>query len=453
MLGIASLRAAATATAVWTYLSVSPAAAQELAVAEDAAAPDFSSMSDEELMAGADYGGRLPVDLLHPCPASCQDSPPSNWTIYTSLDRLALCDEPLLFDFAIDNPVADPNTPTKLRVCTAAGGNAETNINAVFNGTRVTGAPASKRADTAAPGCIVATAIETTTTVELSMYGETASQEDTDALIMGLQNLQRHFAGDSGCESAGLMFSYTQGVIAGLYTGSSFGGATVSSVIGGLAEQIQAGGSSTVVAQLCGNGRNADHVFGVAVSTSRNISSLQGAVKSWSDAKCVADLDSTTELKDVTIYESLVDLGPNGTLINNGTLSNPAARSNLHARADCKYISVVSGDGCASLASKCGISAADFTKYNPDKSLCSSLAPGQPVCCSSGTLPDLKPKPNSDGTCATYRVMSGDTCSALAAKNGLKVADIDTFNNGTTWGWYGCNKLLADVNICLSEGE
>lgn len=53
----------------------------------------------------------------------------------------------------------------------------------------------------------------------------------------------------------------------------------------------------------------------------------------------------------------------------------------LVRRADCKTQTVVAGDGCASLAKRCGISAADFTKYNPDSKLCSSLQIGQRVCC------------------------------------------------------------------------
>lgn len=63
-------------------------------------------------------------------------------------------------------------------------------------------------------------------------------------------------------------------------------------------------------------------------------------------------------------------------------------------RGDCKTQTVASGDGCGSLASKCGISASDFTKYNSDPKLCSGLAPGQRVCCSAGTLPDIRPKPD-----------------------------------------------------------
>ena len=54
----------------------------------------------------------------------------------------------------------------------------------------------------------------------------------------------------------------------------------------------------------------------------------------------------------------------------------------------------------------------------------------------------------------TYLVVSGDSCSKLAAVNGLKITDIETFNNGTsgTWGWVGCSNLMVGVNICLSKG-
>jgi hypothetical protein len=53
--------------------------------------------------------------------------------------------------------------------------------------------------------------------------------------------------------------------------------------------------------------------------------------------------------------------------------SSPNLAHHHHiARADCKYVAVASGDGCASLATKCGISGSDFTKYNP-KLDCSKL--------------------------------------------------------------------------------
>jgi hypothetical protein len=74
----------------------------------------------------------------------------------------------------------------------------------------------------------------------------------------------------------------------------------------------------------------------------------------------------------------------------------------------------VSGDGCASLASRCGISGATFTTYNPTPNLCATLAVGQKVCCSAGGLP--VPTQNADGSCASYTVVSGDTCTVIACK-------------------------------------
>lgn len=129
-----------------------------------------------------------------------------------------------------------------------------------------------------------------------------------------------------------------------------------------------------------------------------------------------------------------------------------SASSVLQSRSTCKTIQVASGDSCASLASKCGISGADFTKFNPQKDLCSTLAVGQHVCCSSGSLPDLSPKPNKDGSCATHSVTAGEYCSAIAAKYSVKVSDLESFNN-KTWGWMGCDDLEADFVMCVSKGS
>jgi chitinase len=433
MRGLAG-RTAAARLACWTYFATRVVSAR-----------DVLTMSDAEIMGGVDLSGSFFSDL-HPCPTACKGNAPSNWTVYTSMDRLALCDEPLLFDFTISNPVANPNTVTKLRVCTASDGKGVTETNGTSSEEPVA---FTKRAD----DC-TSNAVESTATVELGWSGE-GIEEDSKALLVGLENLKKFFEADLKCDASPLMFSYTKGIISGVYAGPSLGRATASNVIQKVSENIgSAAGSSNLVAQLCGNGRTSDHVFGVTISTSRNITAVQNAVKSWSDAECVGDLDSASELKDVTIFESPLGLSSNGTFSNTTSASTATHKAHkLYARADCSYIKVVSGDGCGTLASKCGISGNDFTKYNPDPNLCSGLAVGQVVCCSSGSLPDLKPKPNEDGTCATYRVMPDDTCSALAASNGLTNDDIDKFNKGQTWGWMGCDQLMTDVNICLSEGN
>jgi chitinase len=105
----------------------------------------------------------------------------------------------------------------------------------------------------------------------------------------------------------------------------------------------------------------------------------------------------------------------------------------------------------ASLATECGISANDFTTYNPSPTLCSSLQVGQHVCCSAGDMPDFRPQPNGDGTCASHYVVAGDTCSSLGAANSLTNAEIESFN-AQTWAWQGCTNVQAFQYICLSTG-
>lgn len=125
----------------------------------------------------------------------------------------------------------------------------------------------------------------------------------------------------------------------------------------------------------------------------------------------------------------------------------------LWTRDDCRTVKVASGDSCGSLAQSCGISSPDFTKFNTDPKLCSNLAPGQRVCCSSGSLPDIKPLPDKDGSCARYIVKKADTCSSIAANNGLTEDDMSKFNDNTTWGWGGCNGLMEGLAMCISTGN
>ncbi|KAH8806182.1 class V chitinase-like protein, partial [Xylogone sp. PMI_703] len=118
---------------------------------------------------------------------------------------------------------------------------------------------------------------------------------------------------------------------------------------------------------------------------------------------------------------------------------------------DCTTVQVSSGDSCSSLATKCGISPQDFTTFNPNPSLCSTLAVGQFVCCSAGSLPDLSPKQNPDGSCAQYAVQPNDFCSAIASAHTISVDDIERFN-AHTWGWQGCGNVQLGQIICLSTG-
>ncbi|UKZ82482.1 hypothetical protein TrVFT333_010271 [Trichoderma virens FT-333] len=132
-----------------------------------------------------------------------------------------------------------------------------------------------------------------------------------------------------------------------------------------------------------------------------------------------------------------------------GTLPDPIPAAN--SDGTCKTKSVAGGDTCESMAQKCGLKLADFTKlHSDDKNFC-ALKVGQPVCCTHGKLPDITPKPNKDGSCSVYTIKPDDGCTTIAASHGLTEAKIEEYNK-KTWGWNGCGVLFEKAQICLSTG-
>lgn len=106
-----------------------------------------------------------------------------------------------------------------------------------------------------------------------------------------------------------------------------------------------------------------------------------------------------------------------------------------NADGTCRTETVDDGDDCGKLVTRCGngLTAAQFYKYNDNSNLCSTLVPGQRVCCTTGKLPDIRPKQNSDGSCAAYQIQDGDSCSKIAVSNGLTIDELKSFNKDT-WG-------------------
>ena len=211
--------------------------------------------------------------------------------------------------------------------------------------------------------------------------------------------------------------------------------------------------------QYCSDSLPSDYTIGIIGDTSGGlsaISTVQSAVKDWSEAKCVTGLQQSGSFGNSTIWTSLLLQSRNSTLASNYTaIVKVSERSSriLQSRADCRTVQVVSGDRCDILAQRCGISGPDFTALHAsDSTFCSTLKPGQHVCCSSGTLPDFAPKPNPDGSCASYVVKSGDWCDKIASENSLTVVKLESLNKNT-WGWSGCNRLFAGINMCLSSGD
>lgn len=136
-------------------------------------------------------------------------------------------------------------------------------------------------------------------------------------------------------------------------------------------------------------------------------------------------------------------------LLASGTFAFEYQPSRLFVRNDCPTQTVASGDGCGSLARKCGISDQDFLRYNPSSNLCSTLQIGQSVCCGSGILPDHSPKANLDGTCRTQTVSSGDGCGSMVAKCQVTTQQFAQYNPDAKL----CSTLAAGQRVCCSPGS
>ncbi|KAH8901623.1 hypothetical protein GQ53DRAFT_851577 [Thozetella sp. PMI_491] len=407
-------------------------------------------------------GGDTPVDVpetyytqLHPCPRSCTEKKtPREWELYSSVERLQHCDQPMLVDFAVFNPLDDPKTGVMLKACTL-GNNANTTVNALFKPAKAPATISTKfrRRNEPSSECLKF-GNETKADFELQRSGDTVASAG-DSLLAILQGAEQAVQDAAFCGRS-MLFGYSNGTAMGLYLSNSVGKATVASAIDGLIHEIKEnGGSAAMTAQLCQgiNGRdNNQGVVGVSIHAegAKSLAAVQKDVASWAQGNCSSDLGgSKSKLTGVSVWENGSGILGN-TTITNGTMVSRRVLHELHRRGDCTTATVQGGDSCGSMATKCGISGADFMKYNPADNFCSTLMPNQKVCCSAGTIPT--PKQYDNGTCFTYFVQGGDTCSSIALSNGLTPANIEKFNDGKTWAWIDCPSLQAGINICLSDG-
>ncbi|KAF8191071.1 hypothetical protein K438DRAFT_1591719, partial [Mycena galopus ATCC 62051] len=103
---------------------------------------------------------------------------------------------------------------------------------------------------------------------------------------------------------------------------------------------------------------------------------------------------------------------------------------------------VVSGDTCAAIESKTGVSDAQLHQLNPSiNSGCTNLQIGEALCVSGGT---------SSGCSQTYTVVSGDTCPAIESKTGISDAQLHAQNPSIN---SGCTNLQVGQILCVSGGS
>ncbi|KAK6077699.1 glycoside hydrolase family 18 protein [Seiridium cupressi] len=375
------------------------------------------------------------------CPIACDDTGGS-WSVYNNVKRVEACDKHMLLDFALHNPLDDPSMTVKIRACTLSD-----------EVPQVSRRLAGRDTDAESDALCVAGASSIDVSLDVASY------------LSGSYDLSQ-------------VFSYTTGLIIGVFAGAAIDNRSSASAV--LVEVINlinntaAGAPETIFAQRCVSKRSSKHTFGIAINNACDLSWVQSAVQSWSnglsqclgfdvggDHKTFADLDSlyldewNPAIRDCENFwaDEAYCVGVSSAEKRDGQVfpvRSPFRRN--WKRNECSTIQIYSGDTCESPATECGISLDDFTSYNGDT--CDSpLTPGQHVCCSDGDLPDFTPQMYDNGTCYTYLVVFGDSCSEIGAANSLINTEIEEFNNGTTWGWTGCNNLFADSKICLRDGD
>ncbi|KAF7328266.1 hypothetical protein MVEN_02566500 [Mycena venus] len=118
----------------------------------------------------------------------------------------------------------------------------------------------------------------------------------------------------------------------------------------------------------------------------------------------------------------------------------------LETRQGCaQTYTVVSGDTCAAIESRKGVSDAQLHALNPSiNSGCTNLQIGQVLCLSSGGG-----SPPSGGCGQTYTVVSGDTCAAIESRTGISDSQLHALNPSIN---SGCTNLQIGQALCLGGG-
>ncbi|POR39554.1 Killer toxin subunits alpha/beta [Tolypocladium paradoxum] len=405
-------------------------------------------------------GGALAVETalhraagLYECPELCSVTGPntSNWTRFASNNDLKWCkNETMLLSLPVHIPLSDTNTHSVFHACLSSrSGEVHARVRDV-----------QKRAVEGLHMRSEVSFLQSSAKSSLPNFGNDAST--------AIKELQAKYLDVVNSDTNQTVYFAKLGDSAvGVYVG---GDVQKQSIAVTLMQKLEdyvsssSGLAQTALFQLCGEGRNADSVAGVVVDGRGGLDSVfavQEFVRTWAESRCVTDVDGSSKTETIAIAYVSADAlpGQNGTAADRKRAISPRRRSTsssavyaLDRRADCEVTQVLAGDSCGSLASKCKLSDPDFTELHPESDFCSSLTPGQWVCCSSGPLPDMKPKQNPDGLCYSYTVLAGDSCAKIAAAHSLEQDDIEKLNNNT-WGFSGCNSLWPDMHICLSAGD
>jgi hypothetical protein len=332
-----------------------------------------------------------------PCPRACDTARnETEWFVYHSVNELSVCDEPLLLSFNIYTKIDDKNTHTTIRACTL--GDEESTVNYLANTSYVS--PDAADVDEEEGSRRILTRSQRRNEGSLCGKGQNTTKSTLTYHVKEWQDQKPSLSGEPGTDllqaakvlkktlsqddsplcGEKIAFVYYHGAVIGVFAGSQGDLVqTTAAMLDEVMESIKKDGSSKYrrVFEMCEGFCTAADIFGIVTSASSDLGAVQEVVKSWNDGNLLSANDKS---KSNALKAPIWTFKPEDS-------SASDSRRSLSVRADCRSIRVVSGDNCDSLASRCGLGTLALKSFN--KGICDrTLYAGEPVCCSSGTLPN-----------------------------------------------------------------
>lgn len=308
------------------------------------------------------------------CPKACSDvgSDPSKWSVYADIDRVKACNETLLFDVNVFNKLDDGLSKTSIRVCTAD----------FDKGSK------SKRDEDSNPEEPPVYETESSAAIQYIAKGSRASSKSGDGVAAASSQITNYLDNKSNVNGSRptIAFGSSEGVLMGLYTGHQARQQGIhETLFEKLRDEIEENGATdSLIVELCDTDaeHGADYIVGIAASTKGDFNFVQDATAKWAKGECVAEPSRNARTKAFAKVDMKV---PDVSKAKNTKRTRHQRALERRQDGTCTTRQVVEKDTCEGLAAKCGITPAEFTEYNDyDDDLCSTLVPGQHVCCGEG---------------------------------------------------------------------
>lgn len=294
-----------------------------------------------------------------PCPVSCDqvgfDS--SAWTAYHDVSRLAYCNQTMSLDFALHNPLDNPETSTTIRCCTAGSEGpaiAGTNVSSEVSSSRI-----DKRANvTSDSACFLnPNRIEVEASLQMAFNGSgnSASVSDFQKASQQIGNYLSQQQ-ESTCQDT-ITFAYSGSAAVGLFAGSAVQDQGLAqSVLQQFVSSVQGSGySESVLVQLCAANRSSRYSMGIITNANAGVGFVQDAVATWASGQCVTAYDKASDWKTVTLSMPKPAVNSTQPTSSNATWTNTTGSAShveraLRPRATCSTVEVASGDTCKHFA-------------------------------------------------------------------------------------------------------